>query len=39
VNNVRATDAALVLGPEQLLFGRFILLRKGKRNYALARFE
>jgi tyrosyl-tRNA synthetase len=39
VNNVRATDAALVLGPEHLLFGQFVLLRKGKRNYALARFE
>ncbi|MEJ0000792.1 MAG: S4 domain-containing protein [Verrucomicrobiota bacterium] len=39
VNNVRAGDVAQVLGPEQLLFGRYILLRKGKRNYALARFE
>ncbi len=39
VNNVRATDAKLVLGTEQLLFGKFILLRKGKRNYAVARFE
>src|SRR5271155_1804544 len=39
VNNVRATDAKLVLGVEQLLFGKFALLRKGKRNYALARFE
>jgi tyrosyl-tRNA synthetase len=38
VNNVRATDIKLVLGPEQLLFGKFVLLRKGKRNYALARF-
>jgi tyrosyl-tRNA synthetase len=39
VNNVRATDAKLVLGTEQLLFGKFVLLRKGKRNYALVRFE
>jgi len=39
VNNVRATDTKLVLGPEQLLFGKFVLLRKGKRNYALVRFE
>jgi tyrosyl-tRNA synthetase len=38
VNNVRATDAKAILGPEQLLFGKFVLLRKGKRNYALARF-
>ena len=39
VNNVRATDTKLVLGPENLLFDKFILLRKGKRNYALVRFE
>jgi tyrosyl-tRNA synthetase len=39
VNNVRATDAKLVLGAEHLLFGKFVLLRKGKRNYALVRFE
>jgi tyrosyl-tRNA synthetase len=39
VNNVRATDVKLVLGAEHLLFGKFILLRKGKRNYALVRFE
>jgi tyrosyl-tRNA synthetase len=39
VNNVRATDLALVLGTEHLLFGKYILLRKGKRNYALVRFE
>jgi tyrosyl-tRNA synthetase len=39
VNNVRATDTKLVLGTEQLLFGKFVLLRKGKKNYALARFE
>jgi len=39
VNNVRATDTKLVLGPEQLLFRKFVLLRKGKRNYALVRFD
>jgi len=39
VNNVRATDIKLVLSSEHLLFHKFILLRKGKKNYALARFE
>jgi tyrosyl-tRNA synthetase len=39
INNVRATDAKLVLGTEHLLFGTFVLLRKGKRNYALLRFR
>ena len=39
VNNVRATDVKLVLGTENLLFGKFILLRKGKKNYALVRFD
>jgi tyrosyl-tRNA synthetase len=39
VNNVRATDIKLVLRAEHLLFGKFVLLRKGKRNYALVRFE
>jgi tyrosyl-tRNA synthetase len=39
VNNVRVTDIALVLTPDHLLFGKFVLLRKGKRNYALVRFE
>jgi tyrosyl-tRNA synthetase len=39
VNNVRATDAKLLLDAGHLLFGKFVLLRKGKRNYALARFE
>jgi tyrosyl-tRNA synthetase len=38
INNGRATDAKLILGPEHLLFGRFVLLRKGKRNYALVKF-
>jgi tyrosyl-tRNA synthetase len=38
VNNVRVTDVALTLTAEQLLFGKFVLLRKGKKNYALVRF-
>ncbi len=39
VNNVRATDAKRVLEAGDLLFGKYVLLRKGKRNYALLRFE
>ena len=39
VNNVRVSDTKLVLGAEHLLFEKFILLRKGKKNYALVRFE
>jgi tyrosyl-tRNA synthetase len=39
VNNHRVTDAKLVIAPEHLLFGQFVLLRKGKRNYALVKFE
>jgi len=39
LNNVRVTDIKLILGTEHLLFGKFVLLRKGKRNYALVRFE
>jgi tyrosyl-tRNA synthetase len=38
VNNNRVTDAKLVIAAEHLLFGQFVLLRKGKRNYALVRF-
>jgi tyrosyl-tRNA synthetase len=39
LNNARVTDVALTLTTEHLLFGKFVLLRKGKRNYALVRFE
>ena len=39
LNNVRAADSKLILAAEHLLFGRFVLLRKGKRNYALVRFD
>jgi len=38
VNNERVSDIKLILGPEHLLFHRYILLRKGKRNYALVEF-
>jgi tyrosyl-tRNA synthetase len=38
INNVRAADAKLVLGGDDLLFGQYVLLRKGKRNYALVQF-
>ncbi len=39
VNNVRSADPKLVLGAEQLLFHTYVLLRKGKRNYALLQFR
>jgi tyrosyl-tRNA synthetase len=39
VNNERAGDAGRVLAAEDLLFGRFVLLRKGKRNYGVVGFE
>ena len=39
VNNQRAADARQVIGIDHLLFGRYVLLRKGKRNYALVNFE
>jgi tyrosyl-tRNA synthetase len=39
VNNLRTADGKLVLGPDHLLFGTYVLLRKGKRNYALLRFR
>jgi tyrosyl-tRNA synthetase len=39
VNNIRVSDAKLILGTEHLLFGKFVLLRKGKRNYALVQFN
>jgi tyrosyl-tRNA synthetase len=39
VNNMRTLDTKLVLGTEHLLFGTYILLRKGKRNYALLQFQ
>ncbi len=39
LNNVRYTNVGVFLDASHLLFGKFILLRKGKRNYALVRFE
>jgi tyrosyl-tRNA synthetase len=35
LNGVRVTSATATLGTQDLLFGRGLLLRKGKRNYAL----
>jgi len=35
VNNVRATEAGRTITPGDLLFGRHVLLRKGKRTYAV----
>jgi tyrosyl-tRNA synthetase len=39
LNNVRVADAARAVGTEDLLFGRYLLLRKGKRSYCLLRVE
>jgi tyrosyl-tRNA synthetase len=39
INNIRVGDAKLLLDTGHLLFGEFVLLRKGKRNYALVRFQ
>ena len=39
VNNIRETDAARTINTSDLLFNRFVLLRKGKKNYLLASFE
>ncbi|HEY1763670.1 MAG TPA: tyrosine--tRNA ligase, partial [Opitutaceae bacterium] len=35
VNNVRVSEAARTVGLADLQFGRYVLLRKGKRTYAL----
>jgi len=35
LNNVRAADIAKAVGPADLLFGKYVLLRKGKRTYAV----
>lgn len=39
VNNIRVTDVMHSLALKDLLFGRYILLRKGKRNYAVLNVE
>ena len=37
LNNARVTEVARAATTTDLLFGKFILLRKGKRTYALLR--
>jgi tyrosyl-tRNA synthetase len=39
MNNVRVADAARTVGANELLYGRHLLLRKGKRNYACVTLE
>lgn len=39
VNNRRCADVAKTLTTSELLFGKYILLRKGKRSYAVIRIE
>jgi tyrosyl-tRNA synthetase len=39
VNNRRVTDDDARLGPDDLLFGRYLVLRRGQRDYHLLRFE
>jgi tyrosyl-tRNA synthetase len=35
VNNIKVADFARTLGQADLLFGKFVLLRKGKRTYSV----
>ena len=35
VNNVKSPDIARIITPADLLFGKYLLLRKGKRSYAV----
>ena len=39
INNVKQQDSQLTLTEQYLLFDRFLLLRKGKKNYLLTSFE
>jgi tyrosyl-tRNA synthetase len=39
VNNHRVDDAEARLGPNDLLFGHYLILRRGQRDYHLLRFE
>lgn len=39
LNNERFSEADNVVRPEQFLFGKFLLLRKGKKDYALVRLK
>ena len=35
LNNIRVTDVGRSVTTQDLLFGKYLLLRKGKRNYAV----
>ena len=37
LNNVKVEDEAMVVGPEHLLAGGVVLVRKGRRNLAVGR--
>ena len=39
VNNVRVEDAEARLGRERLLFDRYVVLRRGRQDYHLVRFD
>jgi tyrosyl-tRNA synthetase len=39
LNNVRVAEAARTVSTSDLLFGRYLLLRKGKRSYSLLKVE
>ncbi|MGH9028995.1 MAG: S4 domain-containing protein, partial [Acidimicrobiales bacterium] len=39
VNDRRVTDVDTQLGPSDLLFDRYVVLRRGKQDYHLVRFE
>jgi len=39
INNIREQDPQRLLNTSDLLFGKHILLRKGKKHYAVVTFE
>ena len=39
LNNRRVADSEAVVRPDDLLFGRYVVLRRGRRDYHLVRFE
>jgi tyrosyl-tRNA synthetase len=39
VNNERVSDAAQVLGSADLIAGKYLVLRKGKKTYHLIAFD
>jgi tyrosyl-tRNA synthetase len=39
INNEREADPAATVSPSHLLFGKYLLLRKGKRNYCVVTVE